>query len=138
MQEISVLHTQSLVIADGTETSAAWSLDSKILPILIGKLQMAQGNETLPEVKLWRSALISWGEHFEEDPRSFPFEKLKICVAQGLSRFTEEESTEDQGYAKRPRLNPTLPPAVAFSVEELNNYCAHAYAAGVQSHNPDI
>eukprot|EP00961_Rhodomonas_salina_P037511 504045-Rhodomonas_salina.1 len=112
MQEISVLHMQSLVIAYGTKTNAAWSLDSKILPILIQKLQMAQGDETLPE--------------------------LKVGVAQGLSRFTEEGSTEDQGYAKRPRLNPTLPPAVAFSVDELNNYCAHAYAAGVQSHNPDI
>eukprot|EP00961_Rhodomonas_salina_P108955 1466538-Rhodomonas_salina.1 len=99
---------------------------------------MAQGNETLPEVKLWCSALILWGEIFEEDPSSFPFEKLKVGVAQGLSRFTEEESTEDQGYAKRPCLNPTLPPAVAFSVEELNNYCAHAYTAGAQSQNPDI
>eukprot|EP00961_Rhodomonas_salina_P166234 2239967-Rhodomonas_salina.1 len=81
---------------------------------------MAQGDETLPEVKLWLSSSIRWGEHFEEDPCSFPFEKLKVGVVQGLSRFTEEESTEDQGYAKRLRLNPTLPPAVAFSVEELN------------------
>eukprot|EP00961_Rhodomonas_salina_P266194 3598309-Rhodomonas_salina.1 len=99
---------------------------------------MAQGYETLPEVKLWLSALICWGEIFEEDPHSFPFEKLKISVVQGLSCFTEEEPTEDQGYAKRPHLNQTLPPAVAFSVEELNYYCAHAYAAGAQFHNPDI
>eukprot|EP00961_Rhodomonas_salina_P065149 876571-Rhodomonas_salina.4 len=31
-----------------------------------------------------------------------------------------------------------LPPPVAFSVEELNAYCAHAYVAGAQSHDSDI
>eukprot|EP00961_Rhodomonas_salina_P152095 2047456-Rhodomonas_salina.1 len=54
MQEISVLHTQSIVIAEETEQNAARSLDCKIMQTLIGKLQMAEGDETLAEVKLWR------------------------------------------------------------------------------------
>eukprot|EP00961_Rhodomonas_salina_P078994 1062257-Rhodomonas_salina.1 len=62
MQEISVLHTQSIVIAEESEQNAVKSLDCKIMPTLIGKLQMAEGDETLAEVKLWRSASIRWGE----------------------------------------------------------------------------
>eukprot|EP00961_Rhodomonas_salina_P034099 458767-Rhodomonas_salina.1 len=44
MQEISVLRTQSIVLAQETEQNAARSLDSKIMPTLIGKLQMAEGD----------------------------------------------------------------------------------------------
>lgn len=61
MQEISVLCTQSIIIAEETEHNAARSLDCKTTPMLIGKLQMAEGNETLAEVKLWHSASICWG-----------------------------------------------------------------------------
>eukprot|EP00961_Rhodomonas_salina_P235579 3184357-Rhodomonas_salina.1 len=77
MQEISVLRTQSIVIAQETEQNAARSLDSKIMPTLIGKLQMAEGDENLAEVKLWSSASIHWGELYEENPLNFSFEQLK-------------------------------------------------------------
>eukprot|EP00961_Rhodomonas_salina_P029425 396776-Rhodomonas_salina.1 len=49
MQEISVLCTQSIIIAQETEQNAVRSLDSKIMPTLIGKLQMAEGDKNLAE-----------------------------------------------------------------------------------------
>eukprot|EP00961_Rhodomonas_salina_P077799 1044028-Rhodomonas_salina.1 len=62
MQEISVLRTQSIIISEESEQNAAKSLDCKIMPMLIGKLQMADsGDESLAE--------------------------LKVGVAQGLSHF---------------------------------------------------
>eukprot|EP00961_Rhodomonas_salina_P203806 2749848-Rhodomonas_salina.1 len=46
MQEISVLLTQSIIIAEELEQNTVKSLDCKIMPMLIGKLQMAEGDES--------------------------------------------------------------------------------------------
>eukprot|EP00961_Rhodomonas_salina_P140052 1884750-Rhodomonas_salina.1 len=94
---------------------------------------MAEGDETLAEVRLWRSASIRWGKLYEENPHKFSFEQLKVGVAQGLSRFEPEPINDYYNPTKRLRLNPSLPPAVAFSVEDLRDYAAQAYAAGAQS-----
>eukprot|EP00961_Rhodomonas_salina_P127896 1724146-Rhodomonas_salina.3 len=113
MQEISVLCTQSIIIAEETEHNAARSLDCKTTPMLIGKLQMAEGNETLAEVG----------------------------VAQGLLHFELEPVDEYHHSAKHQCLNPALPPAVAFSAEDVNNFVSHLYAAGTQvtcNTNPNI
>eukprot|EP00961_Rhodomonas_salina_P202906 2737398-Rhodomonas_salina.2 len=83
---------------------------------LIGKLQMAEGDETLAK-------------------------QLKVCIAKGLSRFEPEPSEDYNCYAKRSRLNPSIPPAVAFTAEDVNEFVTHAYTAGEQgsaSVNPNI
>eukprot|EP00961_Rhodomonas_salina_P013789 184467-Rhodomonas_salina.1 len=90
---------------------------------------MAEGDETLAEVKLWRSASISWGELYEENPLNFSFEQLKVGVAKGLSLFEPESSEDYNSHAKRPRLTPSIPLAVAFTAEDVNEFVAHAYAA---------
>eukprot|EP00961_Rhodomonas_salina_P017588 236634-Rhodomonas_salina.1 len=63
---------------------------------------MAEGDENLAEVKLWHSALIRWGELYEENPLNFSFEQLKLGVAKGLSLFEHEPSEDYNSYAKRP------------------------------------
>eukprot|EP00961_Rhodomonas_salina_P094846 1276246-Rhodomonas_salina.2 len=107
--------------AEESEQNAARSLDCKIMimPTLIGKLQMAEGDETLAELKLWHSASIPWGELYEENPLKFSFEQLKVGVAQGLSHFEPEP----------------------VDAEDVNDFVAHAYAAGTQvqcNTNPNI
>eukprot|EP00961_Rhodomonas_salina_P077040 1033634-Rhodomonas_salina.1 len=85
------------------------------MPTLIGKLQMAKGDKNLAE--------------------------LKVCVAKGLLLFEHEPSEDYNSYTKLPRLNPSIPPAVAFTAEDVNEFVAHAYAAGEQGSagvNPNI
>eukprot|EP00961_Rhodomonas_salina_P114982 1547255-Rhodomonas_salina.1 len=68
---------------------------------------MAEGDETLAEVKLWCLASILWGELYEENPFKFSFEQLKVGVAQGLSLFEPEPIDDYYNPAKRPRLEVT-------------------------------
>eukprot|EP00961_Rhodomonas_salina_P171415 2310900-Rhodomonas_salina.1 len=118
---------------DGTECCEESRFQDSIMPTLIGKLQMAEGDENLAEVKLWSSALIRWGKLYKENPLKFSFEQLK--------HFEHEPSEDYNSYAKRPCLNPSIAPAVAFTAEDVNEFVSHAYTAGAQGSagvNPNI
>eukprot|EP00961_Rhodomonas_salina_P272622 3683671-Rhodomonas_salina.1 len=109
------------MVSSATTTNE--TIHERIIGILIDKLQEAYSDSDDPNFKatlLWRSAATCWSEDFENDPSKVPFHSLKISVAKQLTRVAKVQASYGQSN-KRPLLNPSVPPRVAFTAEEVYN-----------------
>eukprot|EP00961_Rhodomonas_salina_P190317 2567793-Rhodomonas_salina.1 len=124
----------SLLCNKSVSGSSEQDIYSKILGTLIKKLQEAEGYESLRTVRIWRAVSTQWytdSDH-QKDPSSVPWNVLKLTVSKELLCFKGSESFSN---SKRPKLNTSVPPGVAFpafsakemydvAMQAITNQCA--------------
>eukprot|EP00961_Rhodomonas_salina_P283596 3833021-Rhodomonas_salina.1 len=91
--------------------SSEQDIDSKILGNLIKKLQEADRDEFLLPVRIWRAASTKWYTDYQKDPSLVPWSELKLAVSKELLQFKSPDSSSS---SKHPKLQPSVPPGVAF------------------------
>eukprot|EP00961_Rhodomonas_salina_P133434 1795363-Rhodomonas_salina.1 len=101
------------MVSSATTTNE--TIDERIIGILIDKLLEAYRNDPNSKATLlWRSAATRWSEDFENDPSKVLFYALKTSVAKQLTRVAKAQASNGHSN-KRPWLNQSIPPGVAFT-----------------------